>query len=727
MVALIREPPRQEGPARRISLRSSRDEVDVSAIARREAAAGTARRPGSRPRSRSPRSSTSSTASSPARSATVRRSDAAAQWFRARSSPSASHWSTSPPGRRRSRSSRRCGGGPGRARATRERSIRSRPGCCVLLSGAATRLAPCFVGLDKRYVTDVDLTTTTSTGDPEGERLETTRRPDELDAALERLRGEVELPIPAASAVRIGGERAYKLARRGVNVEMPLRRSQVHALDVIAYTAPPCGSSCMSARARTSAPSRRRSAGTARACAAPRSGRSGRRGRAGRRRRCSLSASPGMLARLPEEALGRVPERSCEQCSRGEGRRTPGELERRPRAVAIGTFDGVHRGHRAVLGAALGGPDADGRHLPPASAGGARLPGRPALHARAAARAARRGRRRGRLVVEFTPEIAALPAEEFAREYLLALGAERVVAGEGFRFGRKRGGDLDSLRALGLGARCRSSTASRRRTSGAGRRGRGGGRPPRCSAGRSRWTGSSSAATSAAGPRLPDGEPRVAARAARAGVRDLRGRRRRPAGGGLDRRQSALRRLRAADRGVPARLGGRPVRAPARARAVEAPARRAGVRQRGRARRADRARTSRRPARPNDRPSVAQVFRGSGVSASMDTPWTTVQVERVICLECGWTYTKRVRDSGRQPGCPACTGREYVPASALQGGLETPPLRLGRTPRRTGRTHSRRRNSGGGRASAAPTVPAFAAEEQVSSTPGSAWTRSPTG
>ena len=41
-------------------------------------------------------------------------------------------------------------------------------GLLVLLSGAATRLAPCFVGLDKRYVTDVDLTATTSTGDPGG-------------------------------------------------------------------------------------------------------------------------------------------------------------------------------------------------------------------------------------------------------------------------------------------------------------------------------------------------------------------------------------------------------------------------------------------------------------------------------------------------------------------------------------------------------------------------------
>jgi tRNA pseudouridine55 synthase len=108
-------------------------------------------------------------------------------------------------------------------------------GLLVLLSGAATRLAPCFVGLDKCYVTDVDLTSTTSTGDPEGEIVETHAPPSraELDEALAGLRGEVELPIPAASAVKIGGERAYKLARRGVAVEMPRRRSQVHALDVI--------------------------------------------------------------------------------------------------------------------------------------------------------------------------------------------------------------------------------------------------------------------------------------------------------------------------------------------------------------------------------------------------------------------------------------------------------------------------------------------------------------
>jgi tRNA pseudouridine55 synthase len=106
------------------------------------------------------------------------------------------------------------------------------------LSGRATKLASCLVGLDKRYVTEIDLTGGTSTGDLEGEVTERHAPPgqDELNERLERLRGEIELPIPAASAVKIGGERAYKLARRGVEVEMPARRSTVHALDVIAYT-----------------------------------------------------------------------------------------------------------------------------------------------------------------------------------------------------------------------------------------------------------------------------------------------------------------------------------------------------------------------------------------------------------------------------------------------------------------------------------------------------------
>ena len=107
-----------------------------------------------------------------------------------------------------------------------------------MLSGRATKLASCFVGLDKRYVTDVDLCARTSTGDPEGEIVERQEalEPEELTERLADLRGEVELPIPAASAVKIGGERAYRLYRKGVTLDMPVRRSHVAALDVISYT-----------------------------------------------------------------------------------------------------------------------------------------------------------------------------------------------------------------------------------------------------------------------------------------------------------------------------------------------------------------------------------------------------------------------------------------------------------------------------------------------------------
>jgi tRNA pseudouridine55 synthase len=110
-------------------------------------------------------------------------------------------------------------------------------GLLVLLSGRATREARRFVGLDKRYLTAVDLHGRTTTGDPEGDPLDPCEPPSraELERRLERLRGEVELPVPAASAVKIRGERAYRLHRRGVEVEMPVRRSRVDALDLVAY------------------------------------------------------------------------------------------------------------------------------------------------------------------------------------------------------------------------------------------------------------------------------------------------------------------------------------------------------------------------------------------------------------------------------------------------------------------------------------------------------------
>jgi len=110
-------------------------------------------------------------------------------------------------------------------------------GLLLVLLGASTRLARFLVGLDKRYLTEVDLRSRTSTGDREGEELEALEPPPgpELEVAVEGLVGEVELQVPAASAVKVGGRRAYELHRRGVEVEMPLRRSTVHAAELLAY------------------------------------------------------------------------------------------------------------------------------------------------------------------------------------------------------------------------------------------------------------------------------------------------------------------------------------------------------------------------------------------------------------------------------------------------------------------------------------------------------------
>jgi riboflavin kinase / FMN adenylyltransferase len=134
--------------------------------------------------------------------------------------------------------------------------------------------------------------------------------------------------------------------------------------------------------------------------------------------------------------------------------RRPEELERVPRAVAIGTFDGVHRGHREVLRAAVATglvPTVVTFDPHPRDVLGygvellATLDRRLELLADAGIADV--------LVVEFTEATAATAPEEFAETVLRAIGAEIVLAGEGFRFGRRRSGDLELLRRLGFDAR----------------------------------------------------------------------------------------------------------------------------------------------------------------------------------------------------------------------------------------------------------------------------------
>jgi len=134
--------------------------------------------------------------------------------------------------------------------------------------------------------------------------------------------------------------------------------------------------------------------------------------------------------------------------------RDPAELGSRPRAVAIGTFDGVHLGHRRVLEAALaaGGTSTVVTFDPhPRIALGydvellTTLDRRLELIAEAGIEEA--------LVVEFDLELARLGPEEFADAVLRPLGTEVVVAGADFRFGRGRSGDLTVLGTLGFETR----------------------------------------------------------------------------------------------------------------------------------------------------------------------------------------------------------------------------------------------------------------------------------
>ncbi len=134
----------------------------------------------------------------------------------------------------------------------------------------------------------------------------------------------------------------------------------------------------------------------------------------------------------------------------------PRELEARPRAVALGTFDGVHLGHRRVLEAALStAPEllptvvtfwphpriVLGNDVGLLTTLGRRLE----LLAEAGVDET--------LVVEFSPELAGMEPEAFVDELLRPIGAKVVVAGSDFRFGRSRRGNLDTLQGLGLAVR----------------------------------------------------------------------------------------------------------------------------------------------------------------------------------------------------------------------------------------------------------------------------------
>jgi riboflavin kinase/FMN adenylyltransferase len=134
--------------------------------------------------------------------------------------------------------------------------------------------------------------------------------------------------------------------------------------------------------------------------------------------------------------------------------RSPSELERRPRAVAVGTFDGIHLGHRRVIQAALDAgltPTVLTFDPHPRTAFGHQVELLSSLERRL--ELLEELGVEDTLVVEFKPDLARLEPEEFAESFLRPIGTEVVVAGRNFRFGHERRGDLDLLSELGFDAR----------------------------------------------------------------------------------------------------------------------------------------------------------------------------------------------------------------------------------------------------------------------------------
>lgn len=102
-------------------------------------------------------------------------------------------------------------------------------GLLLILLGRATRLQRFLVGLPKTYLATARLGWRSSTGDPDGELVQT----GEIPGSLELPTGTVRQRVPMTSAVRVGGERLYRKAHRGETVETPERDVQVHRAELL--------------------------------------------------------------------------------------------------------------------------------------------------------------------------------------------------------------------------------------------------------------------------------------------------------------------------------------------------------------------------------------------------------------------------------------------------------------------------------------------------------------
>ncbi len=114
-------------------------------------------------------------------------------------------------------------------------------GLLILLAGKATKRSNEFLKLDKVYEAEIYLGATSTTGDPEGEitknEVEAPAR-EAVEAAVNSFIGKISQKVPQFSAVKINGERAYKLARKGQDFETPTREIEIYAIEILDYSFP---------------------------------------------------------------------------------------------------------------------------------------------------------------------------------------------------------------------------------------------------------------------------------------------------------------------------------------------------------------------------------------------------------------------------------------------------------------------------------------------------------
>lgn len=114
-------------------------------------------------------------------------------------------------------------------------------GLMILVTGTMCREAQRFTKLDKWYEAEIVLGQTSTTGDPEGELTTISdMQPTEaqIQTVLKQFTGAIQQTPPAFSAIKINGQRAYKLAREGKEVTVPPRTVQIYALELASYQYP---------------------------------------------------------------------------------------------------------------------------------------------------------------------------------------------------------------------------------------------------------------------------------------------------------------------------------------------------------------------------------------------------------------------------------------------------------------------------------------------------------